>query len=632
MDLSDDDSYGDSRHYLSTSPESIFEVDSLAPENLDSHIPLSPTSSFDLSSSSSKSTSPSSENLEDDRALFTSPTTSIYDSPVHLIQSSSTESELGDLSSSPPDHEFFSFPSFRPSSDDHSLSDFAWQAIPQGYGDFSPPNHTSAFLSEDTFSKNLELVEPGTSANTIRPGYLSNNSWDSFTMRRSAIFRGNHDNEAVDGSEWEDRRGRGQSRWGGEDGGNGSRTNGGSDGYGQGGSGWHANGAGRGGDDDGGDDPHRPPGKSSFSGASSSDEDSEEEEDSDDYGEPSKLVAAPSQELASSDDDVPLAKSIPTALKAQRTIRIRAREEREQRRKDRAARSEDSRRPRQTTLRPSGAGHSQSPPTALSSTQEAALHASRSMHRNRAQTLAGVSRPFPVEDLNKKLQQLQTADSSSYGPPPVPPTRERERPRSSGQEFSGATVSSPQQQEPVRTLRLMRSLHQLQGRPTFDHTFPVPANPEPPRLARTPTRPRTNTRDEPKAPAPPAIPKTRAITLSPDRSPRSPRASNDLERKQSNRLVKSARASSDQTRPPLPPMPVAEIMQSRGVVSQQRVFIGDMQRFNMVEIDPSTTAGDVVRMVDDQGSLKGWVGSGGWMLWEVAQDFGMGEYQLYIHY
>ncbi|PBK97502.1 hypothetical protein ARMGADRAFT_922583 [Armillaria gallica] len=61
----------------------------------------------------------------------------------------------------------------------------------------------------------------------------------------------------------------------------------------------------------------------------------------------------------------------------------------------------------------------------------------------------------------------------------------------------------------------------------------------------------------------------------------------------------------------------------KGVVSQQRIFIGDRQSYNMVEIGASTNAGDVVDMVEAQGSLKGWVGTGGWMLWEVAQDFGM---------
>ncbi|KAJ7367192.1 hypothetical protein DFH08DRAFT_678460 [Mycena albidolilacea] len=54
-----------------------------------------------------------------------------------------------------------------------------------------------------------------------------------------------------------------------------------------------------------------------------------------------------------------------------------------------------------------------------------------------------------------------------------------------------------------------------------------------------------------------------------------------------------------------------------------RVFVGDMQRFNMVDIGPATSAKQVLAMVEEQGTLKGWVGTGGWMVWEVAQDFGM---------
>ncbi|KIY63039.1 hypothetical protein CYLTODRAFT_360597 [Cylindrobasidium torrendii FP15055 ss-10] len=62
---------------------------------------------------------------------------------------------------------------------------------------------------------------------------------------------------------------------------------------------------------------------------------------------------------------------------------------------------------------------------------------------------------------------------------------------------------------------------------------------------------------------------------------------------------------------------------STGIVTQQRIFIGDRQRFNMVEVGPSTNAGDVVEMIEAQGGFKGWVGTGNWMVWEVSQDFGM---------
>jgi len=44
----------------------------------------------------------------------------------------------------------------------------------------------------------------------------------------------------------------------------------------------------------------------------------------------------------------------------------------------------------------------------------------------------------------------------------------------------------------------------------------------------------------------------------------------------------------------------------------------------MVEISASTSAGEVIEMVERQGVLERLsAGSGSWMLWEVAQDFGM---------
>jgi hypothetical protein len=60
------------------------------------------------------------------------------------------------------------------------------------------------------------------------------------------------------------------------------------------------------------------------------------------------------------------------------------------------------------------------------------------------------------------------------------------------------------------------------------------------------------------------------------------------------------------------------------LVVQQRVFIGNMQRFNMVEIGASTTAGDIIEMIEAEGTFKEYSGNGGWMVFEVAQDFGMG--------
>jgi hypothetical protein len=89
------------------------------------------------------------------------------------------------------------------------------------------------------------------------------------------------------------------------------------------------------------------------------------------------------------------------------------------------------------------------------------------------------------------------------------------------------------------------------------------------------------------------------------------------------------------TIPPVPPLPanlLASTRSSRAIdptrikmqPAQQRVFIGDMQRFSVVEVSLTTTAADLLGLLDDQGALDGWRGSGGWMVYEVALDFGMG--------
>ncbi|KAL1743078.1 hypothetical protein HDZ31DRAFT_83668 [Schizophyllum fasciatum] len=73
------------------------------------------------------------------------------------------------------------------------------------------------------------------------------------------------------------------------------------------------------------------------------------------------------------------------------------------------------------------------------------------------------------------------------------------------------------------------------------------------------------------------------------------------------------------TLPPVPPVPAA----LAGVTEQTRIFVGDRQRFHTVEVGPATRASDVIDVVAAEGVLDQWVGTGGWMLFEVAQDFGM---------
>ena len=50
----------------------------------------------------------------------------------------------------------------------------------------------------------------------------------------------------------------------------------------------------------------------------------------------------------------------------------------------------------------------------------------------------------------------------------------------------------------------------------------------------------------------------------------------------------------------------------------------------MVEIGSSTTAGDIIKMIEAEGTFKEYSGSGGWMVFEVAQDFGMGKFFFFF--
>ncbi|KAI0304454.1 hypothetical protein B0F90DRAFT_1809275 [Multifurca ochricompacta] len=64
-------------------------------------------------------------------------------------------------------------------------------------------------------------------------------------------------------------------------------------------------------------------------------------------------------------------------------------------------------------------------------------------------------------------------------------------------------------------------------------------------------------------------------------------------------------------------------METKQVSWQQRVFIVDLQRFNTLLMTPATTAKEVIDVLEAQGQLANWAGMGGWMLFEVSQDFGM---------
>lgn len=458
-------------------------------------------------------------------------------------------------------------------------------------------------------------IKPGTSAETIRPSVPP--------VRTSSMPSVENMQEPADSSGWGGRQG----EWRGHNlppgysyGGGGNRT-GGSSGGGSS-FGGRSNGHGR--DEDDRRDDSRRVYESSFSTPSSSE--SSGEESVDENAPSSKHGPLPSTSV-SDDDDVPLAQRIPTALTAQRTIRKQVREERDLRRKDTAARADA--RSRQITLRPAGAAGPLAS-TSMTSSQEAAMHASRP--RQRTKSLANSPAPFAPEDLARKLQNIQIADVAARhyqsGSLSKSPNDMHEFSRMTSRREGSIGqygLPSPQMdpaQEGARSLRPMRSFHRVERKPVEGHhAVPLPSDAEQ-KLGRSLTRARSRTQGESIDSHNWPVPPTPKMALSEGPPPPVPRKS-DEHRRLVKLLPESSMDNERPTRGSVPRTPVDNQVR-KAPVTQQRIFIGDMQRFNMVEIGPTTTAGEVIELIDAQGSLTGWPGTGGWMVFEVAQDFGMG--------
>ncbi|KAG6891516.1 hypothetical protein C0992_005050 [Termitomyces sp. T32_za158] len=492
----------------------------------------------------------------------------------------------------------------------------------------------------ELFSKSETNYVPGTSAETIRPSASSDlRDGSPSEQDQVPIEDADHSDELVDGSGRENVHGQASGRWEHSSGSNVRQA-------GNDGNGW-ANGSsttrfGGRGDDEDEDDKRRRINHSNFWTHSETEASASDEESTDDYGEAAPVEAAP---LPSSDDDVPLARCIPNALRAQNTIRRQVWEEREQRRAARAAaatRARSASAPRgMTSTRPPGAMEpSQGAP--ISSSHEAALHASRSLRRAPPKTAPTPEmQPFLPEDLTRRLQDVEIrGPSTSTAQSSKTNRREASRPRSAGHGMKDPShpVLASSTIGPLsdhRTLRPSRSFHRTESRKSEEHHFhtvPLPIDAGR-KLARSLTR---------KEDGPSTSPRSFPSRTQDENSsrPSLPRRSGEETRKLTKYPeLRSARSSSEMdrprrlspTRPPVPPLPPDALAISnspptvRGPVVQQRVFICDMQRFNTVEIGPSTNAGDVIEMVKSQGSLKSLGGSGDWMVWEVAQDFGMGE-------
>ncbi|KAL5501764.1 hypothetical protein ACEPAH_9024 [Sanghuangporus vaninii] len=378
---------------------------------------------------------------------------------------------------------------------------------------------------------------------------------------------------------------------------------------------------------------------------------------------------------AAEDDDVPLAQRIPNALQAQKSIRQQVKSERERRRRERsvAPAPRPSRAPEGTispppqhipvtsqdergrtlTARIPRSAPLNAGPTALSSSQEAAMMAHRLMqphyathavHRQRAKTLSGAD-GVPPDALTQRLlrvqargQDQQTIMQRTSAAPSVqaqlPAHVNTESPierASAAHSMSRRGPVSPSggsqhaQQPPAdgpvptRTLRPMRSFHGVSREPASavaSAAAPVPAS-----SARR-------------------------------RSPSKVRPAQDTDATSSglmrNRSIKSARTSTDKNNrseedahglpahhgyshglvmPPAPgalqgPSPPTPV--TRHNIVQTRIYINDMQHFNVVGAGLDTSAKDVLDMLRQQGDLRGEERrSSSWVLYEVCHDYGM---------
>ena len=496
------------------------------------------------------------------------------------------------------------------------------------------------FLSVPGGFSTVDDFEPGTSAGTIRPLVNSlvsdgistpDDDWspnygDYATpeLNEADIFDEHLEDvgETVDGGDREYRSNGRDEGFEGRQPSNG-RGNGGQDWREVSAGGPHSNGRGSGGGDrrGGGSDDHRDDERDLGAPSTFSTPSDTESEDSE--GEGARRPTRPS----SGDDDVPLARRIPTALRAQRTIRKQVRDEKDERRRQRLLRRQQ----RQEQQQQRQQSHSQTSPdedsrhhmqvgSTLSQGPTKPASSSARATRPRTKTLpSNSSRPVVAEDLSRRLRDIQEAlavpSSKSHSLSPSDSHSHSDQPGQRSRDHSRVPNVGIQ----GKSLRPTRSFHRPSpADATREQPMPMPAlTLETHRLGRSATtasRP-VKQRDQPEASA---------------RSTRRPRTSDDAHQPSTALIHPSVfqRIASPRTPTdiPSPPSIVQAVPKETKQVSwQQRVFIVDLQRFNTLMMSPTTTAKEVMDTLESQGQLANWAGVGGWMLFEVSQDFGMGE-------
>ena len=388
--------------------------------------------------------------------------------------------------------------------------------------------------------------------------------------------------------------------------------------------------------------------------------DSSDECDEDKPSSNPRRSAAPSRKRSSEEDDVPLARSIPTALKAQKSIRKKVREESAQRRQERVMRMQAK--IQNVSGVPQSAG---STTTAFQHEQTSPpQHPVRTTRKARTQTLPSSMTtrrsPFAVDDLTKKLMDVQasmvgsnnqelhrsgTRSSHQHTQEPGPSSKSRRSSQELSQPLSPAPQNAIHETFQTPTLRPVRSFHRPAKalQPGTNGPLPSPGSGDagitPSRSIR---RPRTGdpTTNQPSASAFSNFPLQRSRSTKPQSRARpqdedygSPARSSvtrpSVEVSVDSRAHWSEKAAA---LPPVPPIPTYDMLmrQKSEETWQQRVFLDDMQRFTVVEVGATTAAQDVIDAIESRGEMGPYDPHNndgkGWMLFELAQDFGMGMF------
>ncbi|CCO29135.1 hypothetical protein BN14_03139 [Rhizoctonia solani AG-1 IB] len=321
----------------------------------------------------------------------------------------------------------------------------------------------------------------------------------------------------------------------------------------------------------------------------------------------------------SSDDEVPLAQRLPTALKAQKSIRLQDKADREERRQRRLDRMNKRAAERAAATGGEGGIAAGDLAKRLLNVQ---VGGERSHSRDRS----------PLPSPRSPMQMHHEANSSLL---PAPGVRSRTTSNVSyvGRSRTHTRNGSMEQQAPPNPppgpTSLSRSGTLSNRRPSApDIAPPMPTSKAALSRSGTMSRPR-GSQDNPRDQVGRGL--SRNGTMSRHRG-----GSKTDDEGESSRVARS-RSMRDPSgaRPPMPPMPPMETLPvSSGrrpsqpepyvpPVVEQRIYIGDRQRFIVVDIGaPDTTAGDVLEMAKQRGELD-IDETGSWQLWEQSNECGM---------